>query len=110
MATAAHQVKGAEDGKVPTTEEEVGCGEEEAQGWLILASAHGKEIGVIPKHPLDVKGSRRLNAKYGVLMFHEKGGEKSADKIGAEGSANLKKSAGRYETNWVKTLPKGSSR
>jgi len=57
MATAAHQVKG-QDGKCHT-EEEVGCGEEEAKGGSFWRVRMGKRIGSYQNIRWMLKGSRR---------------------------------------------------
>jgi hypothetical protein len=67
----------------------------------------GKRVGFIPKHPLDVKGKPPLNAKDGVLMFHEKGGPGVTKIKAAPKDLQIVDNLlpGR-EANWAKNLPK----
>ena len=67
----------------------------------------GKKVGFIPKHPLDVRGKPPLNAKNGVLMFHEKGGQEVTKiKTAPRDLKIVDNLLPGHEANWAKNLPK----
>ena len=99
--------KGGKTGKCPPPRKKWVVGRKKPKGGSFWRVRMGKKIGVIPKHPLDVKGKPPLNAKYGVLMFHEKGGEEVPQiKSAPKDLQILKDLPAGYETNWVKSLPR----
>jgi hypothetical protein len=77
------------------------------KGASFLRVKMGKGEGFIPRHPLDVKGKRPLNAQDGVLTFHGKGQEEVAEMKSSPKDLHIERGlpAG-YDGNWVKTLPK----
>ena len=99
--------KGGKTGKCPPPKKKWVVGRKKPKGGSFWRVPMGKRIGVIPKHPLDVKGMPPLNAKYGVLMFHEKGGEEVPQIKSAPKDLQIVKDlpAGS-ETYWVKSLPR----
>jgi hypothetical protein len=67
----------------------------------------GKGIGFIPRHPLDTKGKPPLNAKDGVLVFHQVRGTEVAEVKTATRSLQIETyRPGGYEQNWTKHMPK----
>jgi hypothetical protein len=77
------------------------------KGGSFLRVKVGRREGFIPRHPLDVKGKRPLNAQDGVLTFHGKGQEEVAEIKSAPKDLQIGKSLPTgYDGNWVKNLPK----
>jgi hypothetical protein len=99
--------KRGKTGNCPPPKKKWVVGRKKPKGGSFWRVRMGERIGVIPKHPLDVKGMPPLNAKYGVLMFHEKGGEEVPQiKSAPKDLQILKDLPAGYETNWVKSLPR----
>lgn len=67
----------------------------------------GKGVGFIPKHPMDIKGHRPLNAKDGVLVLERKGGQEVAVMKAAPKVLQIEQNlpAG-YEGKWARSVPK----
>ena len=77
------------------------------KGGSFLHVKLGKHDGFIPRHPLDVQGKRPLNAKDGVLVFHERGGiEVAKIKATPKDLKIVDNMPPGCETNWAKNLPK----
>ncbi len=76
-------------------------------GGSFLRVKIGKKEGFIPRHPLDVKGKRPLNAQDGVLTLRQKGQEEIAEIKSSPKELQIMRSlpAG-YDRNWLKYLPK----
>ncbi len=77
------------------------------KGASFLRVKMGKGEGFIPRHPLDAKGKRPLNAKDGILTFHGKGVEEVAEIKSTPKNLQIGRSLPTgYEASWVKSLPK----
>jgi len=86
--------------------EKVGCAAESPRAARSLRVRVGKGVGFIPKHPMDIKGHRPLNAKDGVLVLDGKAGRKSHHETGAEVLQIEKNLPAGYEEKWAKNVPK----
>jgi hypothetical protein len=78
-----------------------------SKGGSFVHVRMGRGLGFIPKHPLDVQGKPPLNAKNGVLLFHQKSGEEVAKIIPAPKNLQIENyRPGGYKATWTKNMPK----
>lgn len=72
--------------------------------FLRVRTAEG--VGFIPRHPLDVNGKPPLNARNGILVFHEEKGQLIAKTVEWKSFAIDNYQPGGYRENRMKGMPR----